>query len=289
MTPSLGPWRGLGRRPVRTALCPAAALLAAALALSCPAAAQDLCPLDRVRIAIGPHAKDNDLRLRIDDPAGALGDEFSGRRDLGLRGGSRETFREVALSWDREHQFVARRFAFVEQGSDTLATSIRVGDELWPLGAAAEGRLRVVVETIGHTWFPVAGERQALGLGLGLVRYALDGRVDGRVETNGIGDDFSLAVDESAWAPQLGIEWIALAGRHWRLGIDAAWVRRPGGSVRGHAFGASTRIEWFPTRHGGIALRWQHQDLDLEVDRNELRGRLRFATRGPLLLATLRF
>lgn len=259
------------------------------LALPCPAAAEALRPLDRVRIAIGPFAKDNDLRLRIDDPAGALGDEFSGRRDLGLDGGSRETFREVALSWDREHQIHARRFAFVEEGAGRLATTVRIGDDVWPLGAEATGRLRVVVESVGHTWFPVSGERQAFGVGLGMVRYSVEGRIDGRVETTGLGDDLSLGFEESAWAPQLGVEWVAVAGEYWRVGMAAAWVRRPGGSVSGHAFGASARVEWFPTRHVGLALRWQHNDLDLEVDRRGVTGQLRFSTRGPLILATLRF
>lgn len=267
----------------------AVALLAATVAMPNPAQAEPLRPLDRVRVAIGPFAKDNDLRLRIDDRGGVLGDEFSGRRDLGLVGGSRESFREFALSWDREHQLHARRFAFVERGGGALATTVRIGEDLWPLGARADGRLRVVVETVGHTWFPVSDDRQALGVGLGLVRYEVAGRIDGRVETTGIGDDFSLDFGESAWAPQLGVEWVAVAGDRWRIGLAAAWVRRPGGSVSGHAFGASARLEWFPTRHAGLALRWQHNDLDLEVERSELSGRLRFRTRGPMVLGTLRF
>lgn len=265
------------------------ALLAAMVATPIPTEAEPLRPLDRVRVAIGPFAKDNDLKLRIDDRDGVPGDEFSSRRDLGLAGGSRESFREFALSWDREHQLHARRFAFVEQGGGTLATPIRVGEELWPLGARADGRLRVVVETVGHTWFPVSDRRQAFGVGLGLVRYAVAGRVDGRIEITGIGEDFSLDFGESAWAPQLGVEWVAIAGDHWRIGLGAAWVRRLGGSVSGHAFGAGARLEWFPTRHAGLALRWQHNDLDLKVDRSELSGRLRFRTRGPMVLGTVRF
>ncbi len=254
-----------------------------------PAGAEALRPLDRIRIAIGPFAKDNDLRLRIDDRAGAPGDELSGRRDLGLDGGSRETLREFASSWDREHQLHLRRFAFVEEGGGTLETTVRVGDDLWPLGAEAKGRLRVVVETVGHTWFPVSDDRRAIGVGLGLVRYRVAGRVEGRIDTTSLGEDFSLDFDESAWAPQLGLEWVAVAGKHWRLGLATAWVRRPAGSVSGHAFGASARLEWFPTGHAGLALRWQHTDLDLEVDRSELTGRLRLRTRGPMLLGTVRF
>jgi hypothetical protein len=281
--------RGRHRSTRRRAAWLVAALLQAVTAAPALAAPEGLRPLDRARVAIGPFAKDNDLRLRVDDRTGLPGDEFSGRRDLGLDGGSRETFREFALSWDREHQLHARRFAFVETGGGVLATTLRVGDDIWPIGAEAEGRLRVVVETVGHTWFPVSDDRMAIGVGLGLVRYRVDGRIDGRVETTGLGDDFSLDFAESAWAPQLGLEWVGVAGERWRVGLGAAWVRRPGGSVTGHAFGASARVEWFPTRHAGLALRWQQNDLDLEVDRSALSGRLRFRTRGPMVLGTVRF
>lgn len=267
-----------------------AAVIATLLAALPPAVAADaIRPLDRLRVAAGPFAKDNDLRLRLDASDGRTGDEFSTARDLGFDGSARESFRELAVSWDREHQLHLRRFAFSESGGGAIRATLAVGDDEWPVGAVAEGRLRVAVEAFGHVWYPLSDERRAVGIGLGAVRYAVSGHIDARVDGEDAAADFRARFGESAWAPQIGVEASALVDDRWRAGFGAGWVRRNGGSLSGTAFGASLRIEWFPWQHAGLSLRWQHNDLDLEAEREDLRGRLRFRTNGPLVLATLRY
>lgn len=258
-------------------------------ALPTAAAADAIRPLDRLRVAAGPFAKDNELRLRLDASDGQTGDEFSTARDLGFDGSTRESFRELSLSWDREHQLHVHRFAFSESGGGAIRATLAIGDDEWPVGAVADGRLRVAVESFGHVWYPLSDERRAIGIGLGAVRYAVSGRIDGRIDGDGATDDFQIRFADSAWAPQIGFEANAVLGERWRVGVGAGWLRRNGGTLSGTAFGANLRIEWFPAKHAGLSLRWQHNDLALEAEREELRGGLRFRTNGPLVLATLRY
>ncbi|MCE3003177.1 MAG: hypothetical protein LW860_10845 [Xanthomonadaceae bacterium] len=261
-------------------------------ALSLVAPAVGAAPLvDRVQLAAGPYLADSALDVGLSlDPAALPDNVPSGPTDGRLVERGRSLRWEVSAALGESHAF--RFGGFRVAGTAEGSTTRLLEDEGRPVvvDARARGDLALSAHGASWAWWLARDDERAWGIGLGLVRYALRTRVEGRLVVDGgpPGEgEARYAVD--AIAPLLHIEYRRRLGADWRLVAEAAWVRKPRGALSGDATEASLGVEWLPHPHFGLGLRYAASDLDLRFERRAGTGRLGIRNHGPQLLAARRW
>lgn len=277
------------RRSEPKRAAPVAALFAA-LAAAAPAAAQ--APLrDRVQLAAGPFLAESTLAVRLAPEPGALPDNVPPGPAAGALRESRRTLRwDASFGVGERHALRLGGFRVDGEANGSVTRLLEDEGRSVVVDASARGDLSVQAHGASWTWWTEDAGAQAFGFGLGLVRYALRTRVEGVVVVDGGppgAGEARYAVD--AVAPVLRLEYRRALGADWRLGAELAWVRKPHGPLSGHAGEAALGIEWLPSPHLGLALRYAFADLDLRFEREAGTAGLSIRNRGPQLLASWRF
>jgi hypothetical protein len=268
----------------------AAQLLACMLvALPGVAGAGALPPLDRASLSYGPYDSRNQIRGRWDAADGALGSDFDVARDFGTRPRTQEWMREGTLRLGDRFELRGFGYGYRGSGSGQLATTFNFGGVRYDANAAYSGGFGVDIRGLAATWYFHHDADSAFGAGLGLVRYAIDGNVSASARIDDREGRVSNGFDEAATLPLLRVAGSLVLAPQIRAGVELAYVRKPSGTLTGHAADASLKLDWFPWTHAGIGLRWNFNRVDLGLAGRRYAGRLRVENRGPQLLLTLRW
>jgi hypothetical protein len=246
--------------------------------------------VDRLQFAAGPYLAQSTHEVGIAlDPAALPTELPGGPADGRLRERGRSLRWEVGAALGERHAF--RLGGFRIDGTAAGRTTRLLEDEGRPVvvDASARGDLALSAHGASWAWWLARDADRAWGLGLGLVRYSLRTRVEGRLVVDGgpPGEgEARYAVD--AVAPLLRIEYRRRLGPHWRLVAEGAWVRKPRGALSGDASEAALGVEWLPHPNFALGLRYAASDLDLRFERRAGTGTLGIRNHGPQLLAAWR-
>jgi hypothetical protein len=248
-------------------------------------------PVDRFFVSVGAYKADNDVKLRWDPSSGDIpGTHVSVKRDLGLPLGRTEPFFEIGGTIGRHHQLKAFHYGYDARKSKILDKTLIIGDDVYHESAVFDGDLDISLLGTSYTWLFHHNEVSAFGVGLGAIRYKVGANLAATLSNDdGSTETASGSISEAQWAPLLRAEYAHSLGEHWRIGFDAAYVRKSGSKVSGSATDFNAKVEYFPWEHFGFALRYNYNDINLEFDRKAFRGKIDINNRGPQLVATYRF
>jgi hypothetical protein len=253
------------------------------------AAAGPLPPLDRASLSFGPYDSRNQIRGRWDAADGALGSDFDVARDFGTRPRTREWMREGTLRLGDRFELRGFGYGYRGSGSGRLASSFDFGGVRYNADAEYAGGFGVDIRGLAATWYFHHDDDSAFGAGLGLVRYAIDGNVSASARIDDREGRVANGFEEAATLPLLRIAGSVVLAPRVRAGAEIAYVRKPSGTLTGHAADAALKLDWFPWAHAGIGLRWNFNRVDLGLAGRRYAGRLRVENRGPQVLVTLRW
>ncbi len=240
-----------------------------------------LPPIDRTYAGIGVYAVENDLSGRWD--SGAIrGTEFDVGRDLGFGGNESAAVWTLgaSLGSSRSHKFDLAGYRYSDEGQRTLIRNMVIDGELYPIGGNFNGSLDVGVISGSYTWMFHQTERQATGLGLGLVRYDFDANLAVSTVLGGATVARVNALGSKAVAPLLSAEYVRTLGDKWRVGALVSYVKANRDGVDGEALDANVRVEWFPWKQFGFGLRYNYNEIDLDFGRQSFQGNLDVKNRG---------
>lgn len=257
--------------------------------------AEDLVPVDSFFFTAGIYHADNDVKLRMHPKNGSVpGSHVDVKRDLGLDMDGAEGFFEVGGSFAREgsshrHKFEAFHYGYDSSSSLSLSDDYQIGDDVFAEGADFEGNMEVKLLGVSYTWLFHNTDSSALGVGLGAIRYDVTAALGASSIVNGELETASAAIDEASWVPQIHGEYVKLLSDHWRVGVDASYIKKSGGKFSGDAVDLTAKLEYFPWRHVGFSLRYNYNDISLKFKKSSFTGDVDVKTRGPQLAATVRF
>ncbi len=251
--------------------------------------AEALPPLDRASISFGPYDSRNQIRGRWDAADGAIGSDFDVARDFGTRPRTQAWMREGTLRVGDALELRGFGYGYRGSGSGSLASSFDFGGVRYDADAAYSGGFGVDIRGLAATWYFHRDDDSSLGAGIGLVRYTIDGEVSASARIDDREGRVANGFDESAVLPLLRIAGSVVLAPQVRAGAELAYVRKPSGSLTGHAADAALKLDWFPWTHAGIGLRWNFNRVDLGLAGRRYAGRLRVENRGPQMLLTLRW
>jgi len=256
------------------------------------AAAKERNLVDRLRIAVGPYRADSTLGLRLALEPGAAPDAIEPGSASGRLRERTSTWRwDVAGSVSGTHGWRVGGFGVAGAASGSASRLLQLDDRELQFEADASGSLDLDAHSVSYAWWFANSPTVAASAGVGLLRFGLKTQVEGRISVDGDASGSASGSARSAvagWAPVLRFEYLRRLAPQWTGGIDLAWVRKPSGSLSGQAIDAGVGIEWQPTAHLGLALRYTLIDLDLRYARSGGIAKLGLRTHGPQLLATWR-
>lgn len=273
-------------------------ILAVALAAAClaplAASSQELTPLDRYWLGVGLYHSDNNLSIRVDGEDTVAGTNVNFQEDFGLGDEELAFVYDLGLTLGRNHQIAVTGHRYSNHAKNTLDRDLDINDELYAVGAAFEGDMEVETTSVAYTWFLFRNnEHTAFGMGLGAVRYSLDLDLAATavVDVEGVPGtvDVGMEFNDAAWLPMVRAQYTRVINDQWRFNLELAGVRKGTGSVTGRAVDASVSVEYFPWEHFGFNLKYSYDDIRLDYEKANYRGKLDLINQGPQLMAVLRF
>ncbi len=259
------------------------------------AGAEDISPVDGFFVSAGVYKSSNDVKLRWQPSSGtSSGSYVDLKRDMGIDTDGTDPFFEIGGSFGHgqnghRHKFEAFSYGYDGKSSLTLDGDYVIGDDTYVEGADFEGDLDVKMTGLSYTWFFHNRNGNAFGVGLGAIRYDISAAFGAAAIVNEEIEAVQGSVSEAAWVPQIHAEYVKSLSRHWRIGLDASYVKKSGGSIEGDAIDLGAKVDYMPWNHFGFSLRYNYNDMELDFKKSRFTGDIDVKSRGPQLMATYRF
>lgn len=278
-------------KPVQLSIAVFSALVVAPFAAS----AEEVSPIDSFFVSAGVYKSSNDVKLRWQPTSGTNpGSHVDLKRNLGIDTDGTDPFFEIGGSFSHgenghRHKFEASHFGYKGESSLLLDGDYVIGDDIYVEGADFEGDLEVKMTSLSYTWFFHNRNGNAFGIGLGAIRYDVSATFGAAAIVNEEVAAVEGRMSEAAWVPQIHAEYAKSLSKQWRIGLDASYIKKSGGSVEGDAIDVGAKVDYMPWDHFGFSLRYNYNDVELDFKKSRFTGDVDVKSRGPQLMATYRF
>jgi hypothetical protein len=261
-------------------------LVLALLSASGAAFAQASPALDRISIAAGGFYVEPKVSLE--------GETRYGQVNTPTADGDRTTLPRIkaemligdsnGLSFDyfRYHKSYSPEFsgATVVNGQNVSGT------------ARADANLELDLAKLAYKfWMGRGNDVFGVGLGAAYYRAAFDGRGSATATAAGVGSqtiEFSGQDSESAFAPLVELGWRHAFSPELRMTAEASGIKKNGGRINGHIYGASLGLEYYPWKNIGLMVDYGTQKIALNRDA-ERDAKLDVRLTGPSAYLKVRF
>ena len=198
------------------------------------------------------------------------------------------------MTLGRNHQIAVTGHRYDNSAHNTLERELDINDEAYAVGAAFKGNMEVETTAVSYTWFLFRNdEHTAFGLGLGAVHYSLgvDLAATATVDNEGVPGTVEVGMDfhDSAWLPMGRVQYTRVINDQWRWNLELAGVWKGSGSVTGRAVDASVSVDYFPWKNFGFTLQYSYDDIRLDYEKSNYRGKLDLINQGPQIKAVVKF
>ena len=210
-----------------------------------PARADPSPALDRFELSVGGFHADPDIKLGFDTRFGRI-DSSAGNQDrvtvprvkadmlLGDRNG---------LSFDY--------FRYDKSFTSALSGIATVNGQQVSGVAALNAGLRLDLAQRSYKgWIGSGNDVFGIGAGAAYYHAEVEGTAQGTLQN--ISGSASDSASASAFAPLLDLGWRHAFSPGWRMFADASGIRKNGGNINGHFYGAAIGMEWFPYKNMGL-------------------------------------
>lgn len=258
------------------------------LGLSLHAAAAELEALDKWSVGLGGFAVTLDADMRVD------GTTTSGRpvdlgRDLGTD--DERSVLLVSVGWRpwEHHQF---DFTWYQDSNTNTRVSDRefvIGDETFEPGATLRSTFAFDSYDLTYTWWLQATPRQAFGVHLGLIDYAISLDVLGSVDGNNQTFERSASASADLPSPKLGVSYRRVFGDKWRLLLDASAFTAHIGDIDADVYDLRAGMEYMFLGNWGLRAQYSLNRIKADTDQSDFDGRVELQFSGAQVQVVGRF
>ena len=272
----------------------ASALVAAALFLASSAAsAQDAYdPLTgRGYLAVGSFANSTALDIRLDGASsGAIGTEIDWDQRFGLEDSKRFRVDGLWRFMPRHHlRLLYTDYSQTDRG--TAQGVIQWGDELIPVGAEVTAGLGFEVIEAAYEYALVSTPRSEVAASVGLHYTTLEARLSAVVTAGGAGAGRTVGGPRSVEAPLpvLGVRGMWRLGERVFLDAQAQYFSLAIDDIKGSLYNYRAALVWQPTRRVGLGLGYDAFGVDVDLRKDDFRGKVDWVYRGPQAFVSVAF
>lgn len=247
---------------------------------------------ERFTIVLGTFLSVFDTNLRIDN-ASVQGTPVNFADDLGGD-------REGAAVWaGAEWRFAPRHriglnYSRVKlSGLRTATRQIRIGEEIFPVGATVSSDLKLVLAPTLYSWSFLKCGRDEVAVTIGLHWSRASFKAQGTSSSGG--PDPSAAVSASADVPLplLGLRWDHHFSQRWSAGLQGGAFSLKFGQdafdVEGSIWSAAAYAEYRFSRHLGLGLTIEGLHVKADLTSSSWAGAIEYDYWGPQIYLKARF
>jgi hypothetical protein len=271
------------RLPQATPSVHCAFLAATIIALTTATAmawAEPSTTLDRVSLSAGAFYTDPRIKVQ--------GDTNYGRIDTGTYKSDNVTlprFKASVLIGD-SHGIDFDYYRYDKGYNPSLTGTTNVNG--LPLSGTGKlnANLKLDLANLAYKWWLGSGA-DVFGVGVGAAYYRA--RIDGTASgvLNGVSGNGRYSENESAYAPLVELGWRHQFSPQLRMVADASGIKKNGGRVNGHIYGAAVGVEWYATPMVGIVAEYNASKISLKRERDDTAVNVRL--NGPAAYVKVRF
>lgn len=206
--------------------------------------------------------------------------------DQTFKGGSRESIFAINLKWDfgQKWWLGAESYSAKFEEGAVLESDLEWNDYVFPAGSYASGGTSMDLYRVVIGRDVYRSDRSELGLGLGLHWLELGAFIEGEAL---IGDEASgvrkEAVTASAPLPNVTLWYLHTFSPKWAAFIRADWFGASFKEYSGNLINANVGINYQFTDHFGIDFAYKSFELDVDVDKPDWYGRVKYDQTGPFI------
>ena len=237
---------------------------------------------DRFIFDLGAFFSRSSTQAGLSGPAGGGGVSIDFESALGLEDRNVSGIGGFLWRMTERWRLEVEYFSLNRDASRTLATEVRWGDKVYPIGATVNSSYDFSDARVGVGYSFFKRRDKELGVGVG---FHVAG-IKASIESSGTGAE---AADVTAPLPVLSFYGAFALTNEWAVRMRADWLSLNYGAYSGDVRSIAMDVLYQPFRNVGFGLGTRSLVLDVEVDKSSWRGRARTAFTGPAAFMTVSF
>jgi hypothetical protein len=249
------------------------------------AAADATSPWERYSINLGALYSDSDNELRFDSDNLGVGVTLDPHETLGMD--TEDVNYRIDAFWrfgsTRRHQLEVHYFNIDNSGGRTLDLNTRIGDVLFPNGAAVNSQLELEFLNVNYSYAFFQDDRMRLAGAIGIDTTAFDFNVNAPRQALAVSETFTSPV------PVLGLRGDFIVTPRWRFRASTDLIYLPLNEYDVSVSDSLLAVEYLPFEHAGIGLGVNNVRYRIDSDSLDVDGKARLQFLGALAYLKLRF
>ena len=247
---------------------------------------------ERVTVMLGAFLPAFRSKMQVDDQA-TPGDKVDLGSDLGVDQNSSGGWLGVEWRFAPRHRLGFTYSRFTLSGERAIDRELHIGDEVYPVGATLDSRLRLEIAPITYSYSLVKREHDELALTAGLHWSRLTFSVQGSVSLGTRDFSNEASVDANVPLPLFGLRYEHRFSERWSAGASAAAFALKFGQNTFHLEGSlwSVRLqgEYRFSRHFAAGAALDAFRVNVDTSRNDWKGGFEYGYWGPQVYLTARY
>lgn len=241
---------------------------------------------DRFNIGIGIFYPSKSFEIRVDGSAPEEEIDF----DEALRFDEEDATGSLSFHWrfGEKWSFWGQYWNTDDEGGAVLEEDIEWEDVVFKSGTFARGGVDIKIARVffGRTFFNNNPQHE-FGLGAGFHWMSLDTFIEGQIIINDDETEFAReAVSAEFPLPNIGAWYLFSWNPKWMIQARADWLSASVGDYSGGLWNAQAGIHWQTFKNIGFGLYYNGFILDVDVDKEDWRGKAEAKQHGPWLAVT---
>jgi hypothetical protein len=231
-------------------------------------------------------------KMQVDDQA-TPGDKVDLGSDLGVDENTSGGWAGVEWRFAPRHRIGFTYSRFTLSGARTIDRDLHIGDEVFPVGATLESRLRLELVPIAYSYSVLKREKDELALTAGLHWSRLSFRVQGSASLGTRDFSNDAIADADVPLPLFGLRYDHNFSERWSAGASGGIFALKFAKDALHFSGslASVRLqgEYRMSSHFALGAALDAFKVKVDTSQNDWHGGFEYGYWGPQVYLTARF
>lgn len=240
---------------------------------------------NKFSLGVGAYFPDKDFNIRVD---GSVPDEeFDFDEALKFDNSSTTVALDFRWRFGEKWSVMGQYWSLDSSGGAILEQDIEWEDYVFKEGTFAKGR---VDTTIARVFFGRAfssSARHEFGLGVGFHWMDLDVFLEGEIIVDDNTTEIQRVSEDAAFPmPNIGGWYMYSWSPKWLFEARLDWLSASIGDYSGGILNASAGINYQAFKNIGIGIYYNSFNMDVDVDKNDWRGKAKTTQNGPFIALT---
>jgi|688.fasta_scaffold302123_2 hypothetical protein len=240
-------------------------------------------------LLVGAFANSTALDIRLDSSTDRPGTEIDWDQRFGLED-SRRFRLDGVWRFTPKHHLRLLYTDYSQTDRTTLDSSVEWGDDTFPVNAEVTGTLGFEVIEAAYEYAFVKSPEREIAASVGLHYTTLEARLSANVAspttgTRTIGGPRSV----EAPLPVVGVRGMWRIGKQFYLDAQAQYFALAIDDIKGGLYNYRAVLIWQPTRRVGIGAGYDSFGVDIDLRRDDFRGKIDWVYQGPQVFVSVAF